>query len=316
MNTIKTKIFTTQNLKEAAQLIKKGETVAFPTETVYGLGADAMNPLAVKKIFLAKKRPQDNPLIIHISSIEQAKKIGEITKDSLKLMKKFWPGPLTLIVKKQEHIPKEVTAGLSTAAVRMPNHEVALELIKLANTPIAAPSANISGRPSSTRFKHVLKDLKNRVAGIIKYEESSIGIESTVLDVTKNPPVLLRPGGISLEELKKIIPNLVIHDAKISTNISPGMKYKHYSPNAKIILFEETTKENLSDYKIELEKKGHKVSIIEISNTKESSSKLFSEFRKQDEKKIDYVLISAIPETGLGHAIMNRVRKAAYKIKK
>lgn len=313
-NVIKTKIFTKKNLKEAAELIRQGKTVAFPTETVYGLGADATNAEALKKIFKAKRRPQDNPLIVHVSSIEQAEKIGKITEKSRKLMKKFWPGPLTIIFKKKKDVPKEVTAGLLTVAIRMPNHSVALELIKLSKTPIAAPSANISGRPSSTSFKHVFKDLNNRVSGIVKHQESKIGIESTVIDLTVNPPVLLRPGGVSFEKLKKILPNIILHDFKKTTNISPGMKYKHYSPKAKIILFEKTAEKKLTDYKIKLEKKGYKVCILKINNNYNCSSKLFGEFRNYDEQKTDYILINAVSETGIGLAIMNRARKAAHKI--
>ena len=312
---IKTKIFNKNNIEKAAELIAKGEIVAFPTETVYGLGANALDAEAVKKIFKAKKRPQDNPLIVHVTGMEEVEKLGHITDDALKLTNAFWPGPLAIILKKKDVIPNEVTANLDTAAFRMPNHEVALKLIKLSNKPIAAPSANISGRPSSTNFEHVYEDLNGRVAGIIKHDKSEIGIESSVVDLTTKPPTLLRPGGVSLEQLKEIIPSIKFYNGG-ATNKSPGMKYKHYSPKAKIVLFEMSSENNIEEFREEVEKKGLKVKILKLENTKNCSHELFDQFRELDKKKTNFILIKAIPEEGLGLAIMNRVRKAATIIKK
>ena len=200
---MKTRIFGAKQVKLAAALIAKGELVAFPTETVYGLGADALNPEAVKKIFVAKGRPSDNPLIVHVTGIEDAKKLAFVTEKAEKLMKKFWPGPLTIVLKKRQIVPKEVTAGLATVAVRMPKNRIALELIRLSKKPIAAPSANLSGKPSTTSFGHVFDDLNGKVAGIIKSADSEIGLESTVIDLASKTPLLLRPGAVTFEQLKK-----------------------------------------------------------------------------------------------------------------
>jgi L-threonylcarbamoyladenylate synthase len=312
---IKTKIFNKNNIEKAAELIAKGEIVAFPTETVYGLGANALDAEAIEKIFIAKKRPQDNPLIVHVTSIDDVDKLGYVTNDAIKLTNAFWPGPLTIILKKKNIIPKEVTANLETAAFRMPNHEIALKLIKLSNKPIAAPSANISGRPSSTNFKHVYEDLNGRIAGIIKYDESDIGIESSVVDLTTKPPQLLRPGGVSLEQLREIIPEIKLYEGK-TTNKSPGMKYKHYAPKAKIVLFEISAENKINEFKDEIEKKGLKFKVLKLENTKNCTHELFNKFRELDREKTNFILIKAIPEEGIGLAIMNRVRRAATIIKK
>ena len=311
---MKTKIFTSRQLKEAAQLIKNGELVAFPTETVYGLGVNALASEAVKKIFSAKGRPSDNPLIVHIAKKEQLNEFAFVTTEATKIIQKFWPGPLTIILK-NKNIPKEVTGGLNTVAVRMPKNKIALKLIELAGVPIAAPSANISGKPSSTSFEHVLEDFNGKIAGIIQSHACEIGIESTVIDLTTKTPILLRPGAFSFEELKKALPNLTLTSNKKSEKAkSPGMKYKHYSPNAKIILFEKSAINELETYKIDLEKHNKKTITIVPKKTKKFSKELFNIFRQCDKENIDVILISSVSEKGIGLALMDRIRKAASKI--
>jgi len=241
------------NFKEisyAAKIIREGGLVAFPTETVYGLGADALNPKAVKGIFKAKKRPMDDPIIVHIYSNKEVyklvneDKVKRLKKIIEKLMKNFWPGPLTLILKKSEIVPEVVTAGLETIAIRMPSHPIARELIKFSKTSIAAPSANLFGKPSPTKAEHVKEDLYGRINLIIDGGETNIGVESTVLDLTSRIPTILRPGGITLEKLRNVLGEVKVHPTLKGKNIknlkikSPGMKYRHYAPNAKVYLLQ------------------------------------------------------------------------------
>ncbi|MDP2831541.1 MAG: L-threonylcarbamoyladenylate synthase, partial [Candidatus Omnitrophota bacterium] len=222
---------------KAANIIKSGGLVAFPTETVYGLGADALNPVACAKIFQAKNRPLEDPLIVHIADKQDLFKVArEIYKITLDLINAFWPGPLTLVLKKQEAIPDIVTAGSDTVAVRMPDHEIALSLIKASGTPIAAPSANLFGRPSSVTAQHVLEDLNGRIDVAIDAGKVDIGIESTILDITRNPFCILRPGGVAIEQLKRIIPDVEVY--RQNKILAPGMNLRHYSPKAKLILIE------------------------------------------------------------------------------
>ncbi len=312
---MKTKIFTSRKLKEPAEIIKNGGLVAFPTETVYGLGANAFDIKAVKKIFEAKGRPSDNPLIVHIAKKEQINEIAFINPEAEKIIKKFWPGPLTIILKNKKIISREVTGGLNTVAVRMPKNKIALKLIELSGVPIAAPSANISGRPSGTSFEYVLNDFNGKIAGIIKSKSSEIGLESTVIDLTTKPPVLLRPGGLSFEDLKMVLPNLIISSSKnIKKTKSPGMKYKHYSPNAKIFLFGKNAKDKIESFKLKYQKLNKKIKIINTKNTKKFGKELFDLFRKSDKEKVDIILISSIDQNGVGLAIMNRIKKAASKV--
>lgn len=316
---MKTKIFTAKQIKKAGELIKRGELVAFPTETVYGLGADALNSEAVKKIFIAKGRPSDNPLIIHIAQKEDLKKIADISPVRKKMIEKligiFWPGPLTIILKKNKIVPIETTGGLKTVAIRMPRNKIAIDLIKYSGCPIAAPSANISGKPSGTRFPDVFDDFNGKIAGIIKSKNCEIGIESTVIDLTAKNPILLRSGGLSFEELKKVIPNLKINTNKTTKIVkSPGMKYKHYSPNAKIILFEFSAKHKISDYAKNLKSDNKKFKIILSRKNNDLAKNLFKIFRQCDKENIEYILIGAVEEKGIGLALMNRIRKASTKI--
>lgn len=325
-------------IEEAAEIIKKGGVVAFPTETVYGLGANALDENAVKKIFEAKGRPQDNPLIVHISNEEQLSKyvinIPDIAKE---LMNKFWPGPLTIIFEKNELIPEVTSAGLSTIGIRMPNNKVALELIEKSGVPVAAPSANISGRPSPTDIERCIEDLNGRVDYILGAEKSDVGLESTIVDITCNPPCILRPGGVTLEMLREINEGIYIDKAimqKENTDLkpkAPGMKYRHYAPNAKVRVVEGSTEkmvEKINEMMHNYIEQGLKVGIMATDETKDYykdglvmslgsredlssvSKNLFTRLREFDDNKVEIILSEAFEENGLGIAIMNRLRKA------
>ncbi len=302
---MKTKIFNRKQLKQAGELIKKGELIAFPTETVYGLGANALNPKAVKKIFVVKGRPSNNPLIIHVCNLKQVEEIAYLNPLAKKLIKKFWPGPLTIILKKKKIVPKEVTAGLRTVAIRMPDNKTALALIKYSNCPIAAPSANISGKPSGTCFEHVYEDFGGKIAGIIKSRQCKIGIESTVLDLTQKIPEILRPGKIIKKQIEKIIGRVRESKGHVSKPKSPGMAYKHYSPNAKVIIVK-----NKSQIKEVFKKySGKKIKLLIYKNAINMAHNLFKDFRDADKKGFDIIIVKSIQEKSLGNAIMNRLRK-------
>ena len=325
-------------IEEAAEIIRDGGTVAFPTETVYGLGANALNEEAVKKIFIAKGRPQDNPLIVHVASKDIYNLVKEVPPIAQELINKFWPGPLTIILEKKDIIPNMTSANLSTIGIRMPNSEIALKLIELSERPIAAPSANISGRPSPTEVERCIDDLNGRVDYIIGGESSDIGVESTIIDCTVNPPMILRPGGITLEMLREIDSNIDIDKAlksKPSADLkpkAPGMKYRHYAPkaNLKIIrgknektieiiteMLENyieknndvaiiTTDENLNKFD-----KGNVISLGSEKNLSEIAKNLFEALRKCDDIGVQYILCQGFEEKGVGVAIMNRLSKAA-----
>jgi len=320
-----------------AKSIKEGGLVAFPTETVYGLGADALNPSAVKKVFKVKGRPKDDPLIVHIADMNEIYKLSrEIPAEAEVLMKTFWPGPLTLVLKKSNIVPDITTAGLDTVAIRMPKNEIALTLIKLAETPIAAPSANLFGKPSPTSADHVILDLFGRIDFIIDAGETHIGVESTVVDVTTIPPMILRPGGVSLEDLEAVIGRIKLHPAirakgKKVVAKSPGMKYKHYAPEAKVILVEGSP-EKIERKIISIIKKfkrgGMTVGVITrqkifypdadivkyFNDCHAIAKNLFKTFREFDALGLNIIVAEGVEESGLGLAIMNRLRKASYKI--
>lgn len=319
-------------IRKAARIIKSGGLVAFPTETVYGLGANALDSKSVRKIFEAKGRPSDNPLIIHISDIAELGILAEnIPSTAFDLIEKFWPGPLTLVLKKSKIVPKIVTGGLDSVAVRMPKNKVGLELIRLCGTPIAAPSANIAGRPSPTRAEHVSEDLKGKISMILDGGPTKIGIESTVIDLSSKTPMLLRPGGITLEQLQKILGKIKIHPivfGKKTKTItrSPGMKYRHYSPKAKIILIEGSKpkiRKKISELSKYYKSQGLRVGVLganigsDLTKSQASQQKiaasLFKSFREFDAKKIDIILAQGTSNKGLGLGIMNRLGKAAYK---
>lgn len=328
-------------LRKAAEEIGKGGLVAFPTETVYGLGADVFNPMAVLRIFKAKERPPDNPLIVHIADIEQLDKLAkEIPYMAKKLMEKFWPGPLTIVLPKKELVPDEVTAGLTTVAVRMPAHPVSLQLIRLANRPIAAPSANLSGRPSPTSAKHVIDDLYGRVNCIIDGGETPFGVESTIIDVNRRPPILLRPGPLAPEDLEGIVGKMAISEAAIAERPyeglaeAPGMKYRHYAPEAELILIEggkvlKKVSETLKKLTAEGKKVGmltyeeHRkmypkgvfvISLGSIKNPYSIAHNLFSALRRFDEEVMDVIVAEGLPQRGIFFAVNNRLRKASSLI--
>lgn len=340
-------------LIRGASILRWGGTVAFPTETVYGLGANALNPEAVAKIFEAKGRPGDNPLIVHIARINELNDlVAEIPPKAGLLMSTFWPGPLTLVFKKGDKIPPIVTAGLDTVAVRMPAHPIALTLIEKAKVPVAAPSANLSGKPSPTRGADVLKDLGGRVDLIIDGGLCLVGLESTVLDLTVDPPMILRPGGISKEELELVLgkvdldPALLVEveEDQIQPK-SPGMKYTHYAPQAEIIVVQGLQNSNLASLNLLIGKekqKGKRVGLIlteetalnykppfnnpnfvpdslQVLGSKEEpeqiANRLYRSFRMADRQSLDVVFAEDVPAEGLGLAIMNRLLKAAgYRI--
>ena len=330
------------NIKKAAEIIKKGGTVIFPTETVYGLGANGLDEEACKKIFQAKGRPSDNPLILHISSMEQLDKIvKEIPESARKLADKFWPGPLTIIFEKSPIVGDIISAGLNTVAVRMPNNEIALELIRLSGCPIAAPSANTSGKPSPTNVDHVIEDMNGRVDMIIDGGQCNIGLESTVLDLTGDCPTILRPGGVTKEQIQEVLGSCEydIYLIKSDENIvpkSPGQKYRHYSPKAELILYKGSLS-NMVDNIVEDCKRyqdiGKKVGILATEQTKNTyengtvlvvgdrekpstiANKLFHVLREFDSLGVDIILAESFENVGLGKAIMNRIEKAASKIK-
>jgi L-threonylcarbamoyladenylate synthase len=331
-------------ISECGDILTKGGLVAFPTETVYGLGANALDAEAVKGIFAAKGRPVDNPLIVHIASLEQLEDlVSEVPEEVKILSEKFWPGPLTLVLKKQKVVPDVTTGGLDTVAIRFPDHKLAIDLLKTSQLAVAAPSANLSGRPSPTTAQHVVKDLAGRIDAIIDGGETGIGVESTVLSLTAEEAILLRPGGVTYEELKEVLGEVKIDsaveaelevDSKIA--LAPGMKYKHYSPKADVILIEGESKEiakKINDVADQYKTEGLEIGImttkenydfyncdqIKVMGSRESfseiSSNLFKLLREFDEIEVDIILVEGLPTEGLGLAIMNRLRKAAgYQI--
>ncbi|NJE47420.1 threonylcarbamoyl-AMP synthase [Thermococcus sp. GR7] len=323
-----------RKIKIAAKFILEGKLVAFPTETVYGLGADALNEEAARRIFEAKGRPADNPLIVHIADFDDLKKLArEIPDEARLLAEKFWPGPLTVVLPKKEEVPTVTTGGLDTVAVRMPAHPIALALIR-ASTPIAAPSANISGKPSPTLAEHVIDDFYGKIECIIDGGETKIGVESTVVDLSGEKPTLLRPGGLPLEEIEKVIGEVEIHPAVrgklVDVARSPGMKYKHYSPNAQVIVVEgprENVRKKIEELVNEYRKKGLRVGVMATeqydadeffhlgTSEEEVARNLFKALRELDKRRVDIIIAEGIEERGLGFAVMNRLRKAAgYRI--
>lgn len=314
------KTLITASIRRAAEFIKKGEIVAFPTETVYGLGANVYDDEAIKKIFIAKKRPIDNPLIVHISNVNQIESlVKKINKCAKTIIENFFPGPITIVLEKNDAISELVSGGLNTIAIRMPALELSRKFIDECGVPIAAPSANLSGSPSPTSWKHVYNDLNKRIPCILKGPNCEVGIESTVVDCTGNKPVILRPGIISLEDLQRVFSEVKIYNLKnIKKPKSPGMKYKHYAPKAKVILI--NSEEDLD--KIEFDKnvaafiglikiKGLK-KIKRVNDLRDYARNIFDFFRKCDEEKIKVIFCQRVPEIGLGLAIMNRLKKAAH----
>ena len=328
-----------EKIKYAAEVLRGGGLVAFPTETVYGLGADALDENAVKKIFEAKGRPSDNPLIVHIAGKEDVYGLAaNVPPKAQILMDRFWPGPLTLVLEKSDKIPSVITAGLSTVGLRAPSHPIALALIREAGIPIAAPSANLSGRPSPTVPKHVIDDLYGRVDVIIDGGNANIGVESTVLDVTADVPVILRPGGVSFEQLKDVLKNVTMDPSLMKKPAgdfvpkAPGMKYTHYSPKADVIVVEgepEKVAEKINSLIAEYQSKNIPVGVLATEQTKEFyksvpsitlgdrlepetiAANLFKAFRDFDDIGIKVIFAESIDNQGIGLAVMNRMKKAA-----
>ncbi|MCD7975436.1 MAG: threonylcarbamoyl-AMP synthase [Phascolarctobacterium sp.] len=324
-----------QLIEKAAAFIKKGETVAFPTETVYGLGANGLSGEAVRKIFAAKGRPGDNPLILHIADI---KGIGPLTKGLTKnaaaLINAFWPGPLTVIVEKSAIVPSEVSAELSTVGVRFPSNETAMRFIKACGCPIAAPSANLSGKPSPTNAADVLDDMQSRIAAVLDGGSCSIGVESTVVDTTTPVPVILRPGGITFEMLTEVLEAVEI-DAALAGDKNfkpkaPGMKYRHYAPKAPMYLLDLTAVHLLPSFASSAIKNGLKAGILCSSGMAEKlpesadltvaswgtepsdlAAGLFHFLRNFDRTGPDVILAEGVDEKGMGLTTMNRMKKAA-----
>ncbi len=327
-------------IRIAASAIKRGGTVAFPTETVYGLGADALNPKAVVKVFIAKKRPLDNPIIVHVASKEQVYKLAkDITSAVEKLMTQFWPGPLTLVLNRSSFVPNVTVVGLDTVAVRMPNNKVALALISESSTPIAAPSANLAGKPSPTDAQHVVNDLAGRIDIVLDAGPTNIGLESTVVDMTTPIPLILRPGGTPYEKLKEVLGEVDLHSltaanthAHMTSVRSPGMKHRHYAPAAEMVVVEgefNNIVRKIQEIAAMHMAEGQKVGILTTDEARSSyeadsvkslgsrndvatvARNLFRSLREFDHEKVDIIIAEGITPEGLGLAVMNRLERAA-----
>ena len=326
-------------LTEAAEILKNGGLVAFPTETVYGLGANGLDEKACKRIYEAKGRPSDNPLILTIGDLDGLYKIvGKVTENAKKIIDAFWPGPITLVLPKADCVPETVTGGLDTVAVRYPSNKIARELIKIAGIPVAAPSANSSGKPSPTRASHVEFDLNGKIEMIIDGGAADWGLESTILDVSEDKPVLFRPGAVTQDMIEDVVGEIDVDPAVYSKpdgNIvpkAPGMKYKHYSPSAKVILVSGSMENVISTINEKIsadEKNGLRVGVMATTQTKDRyiggevlvvgdrtkpetiGANLFKILRKFDFIGVDIVYSEVFDEDGEGAAIMNRLNKAA-----
>lgn len=329
-----TRIFQLDEIDAAAREIQQGHLVSFPTETVYGLGADATNEQAVKQVYLAKGRPSDNPLIVHIASREMAEKYAaHIPDKAYKLMDHFWPGSLTMIFKIKPHsLSKTVTGGLKTAAFRFPDCQPTLDLIKQAGVPLVGPSANTSGKPSPTTAQHVYHDLHGKIAGILDNGPTRVGVESTVLDMSGDHPVILRPGAVTKEQIEAVIGSIDLnhhHVGKNETPKAPGMKYKHYAPAAQVYIVDPGTdwdqvvdwiKQQPFDVGMMAEEKVLQQASLPMnasqfslgSGVQDASARLFDGLREfDDEQNVKAIVCQAFPAKGLGEAYMNRLNKSA-----
>lgn len=327
-------------IRIAADMIRKGGTVAFPTETVYGLGADALNAEAVRKLFEAKERPPDNPLIVHVANKKDVYLLArDIPKAAETLMAKFWPGPLTLVLKRSKLVPDITVVGLDTIAIRMPKNTVALALLKESGTPIAAPSANLAGKPSPTIAKHVIEDLAGRIDIILDAGPTKIGVESTVINVTSSSPMILRPGGTPYEMLREVLGKVKLHPLVraekkvcVAEAVSPGMKHRHYAPEAEMIVVEGKLEkvvrrvQRLAETHAASGKRvgilatdesvfNYEADVVRSLGSREDpatvAKNLFRLLREFDEEKVDIIIAEGVPLQGLGLAVMNRLRKAS-----
>ncbi len=325
-------------IRKAGELLRQNKLVAFPTETVYGIGANALSKEAVAGIFEAKGRPSDNPLIVHIGEIEEVDDYADcVSRKAQRLMSAYWPGPLTLIFKKKAVIPDAITAGLDTVAIRCPGHDIARAIILASDCPIAAPSANISGKPSPTTAGHVIEDLKGKVDMIVDGGHAPIGLESTVVDMSVNPPVILRPGWVTRKMIEDVIGEvsvdkvLVAHE-DASTPKAPGMKYKHYAPEGQLLVYEGEKEKAIEAINSDIalhsrngircgviafmeDKEKYKCDVLEvlgsISSHDEIASNLFKVLRVMDDLKVERIYTQSISEEDIGWATMNRLMKAA-----
>jgi len=310
------------SIHKAAEIIRRGGLVAFPTETVYGLGADAFNPIAIARVFEVKNRPYFDPLIVHIGDQSEINKlVKEVPYNAERLIERFWPGPLTIVLFKKDNVPDIVTSGLQTVAVRMPKHEMTLKLIKFAGTPIVGPSANPFGYLSPTKAEHVREQLGDQIDFILDGGPCEVGVESTIISFAEEKPKLLRPGGIPLEEIEAIIGKVELDIKNHIKPIAPGMLPRHYAPRTPILLdWKEEIKKNLKDKKIGLLAFKEPNSLIPFSHIeilskngdlREAAANLFSAIRRLDNLGLDLIFAEPIPEVGLGRAIMDRLRRAS-----
>lgn len=327
-----------RRLKEAGDIIKRGGLVAFPTETVYGLGGDGLNPESSKKIYAAKGRPSDNPLIVHVADFDAVKKIVDDIPDvAYELAEKYWPGPLTMIMNKADIVPYETTGGLDTVAIRMPSNKIAAELIRQSGGYIAAPSANLSGRPSPTQARYCVEDLNGRVEMIIDGGSVGIGLESTIIDLTSEPPMVLRPGYITQEDLQELLGDVSVDKTILDANSktapkAPGMKYRHYAPKGDLTIIEgdpEAVADFINSELDKIKKDGKKTGVIATDETRrlynadavksvgsrndeeEIARNLFAILREFDDENVEVMFSEGFNDTGIGQAIMNRLLKAA-----
>ena len=332
--------FRDEELQEACSILQKGGLVAFPTETVYGLGGDALRQEASAKIYMAKGRPSDNPLIVHIADMDSLRDVADnVSEEALQLAENFWPGPLTMIFKKREKVPKSTTGGLETVAVRMPSHPVARALIRESGVYIAAPSANTSGRPSPTKAEHVREDLDGRIDMILDGGAVGIGLESTIVDMSTNVPTILRPGYITKEMLERVLDNVQVDPAitakTMNPNIvakAPGMKYRHYAPKGQMTIVEgesEAVIREINRLVREKKQEGSSVAVIATAETEmryvcdhvksigsrktegSIAAGLYDILREMDHIGAEYIYAESFEQDGLGKAIMNRMLKAA-----
>ncbi len=337
---INRKQMNTEDFAEASRILHRGGLVAFPTETVYGLGGNALDPEAAARIYAAKGRPSDNPLIVHIADVRALDVLAvNIPQTAWRLAERFWPGPLTMILQKSPAVPLSTTGGLETVAIRMPSDEIAEELIRSSGLYIAAPSANASGRPSTTRAEHVYEDLAGRIEMILDGGPVQIGLESTIIDLTTEHPLILRPGYISLEDIRELIPEADYDPAvlkhKPQENIvakAPGMKYRHYAPKGCLTIYEGDAMAVVETINRDLEQRegqGHKCAVLATDETKQYyradivksigsrkdeegiAARLFDILREFDEERVEYIYSESFEGGQLGQAIMNRLLKAA-----
>lgn len=317
-------------IERAASIIRSGGLVAFPTETVYGLGADAMNETAVRKIFKAKSRPADNPVIVHVGDREMLNRVATgISEKAEGLIERFWPGPLTLVLTRKPEVAPSVSAGLSTVAVRMPRNNIALALVRRAQTPIAAPSANLSGKPSPTTAEHVIEDLSGRIDLILDGGTTNIGIESTVLDVTTDPPVILRPGWITEKMLKGLIGPIAHSSSEAELRRSPGTRHRHYSPRARVLLvepdsqasIEKVCRKHLSEggvgfighTPVAIDDPGFRA-ILVGGRAEDYAHSIYAALRELDKENPRVIVVESISDGDEGAAVMDRLRRAAMEI--